>query len=141
MNGNPCKTRAISRFVTSRDFLTVTFLCNPRPAYIAGVTNPIFESGGSWDVLFDVASGRVIIHKDIHANFPPAVTPAPPSLLRAGTFKAEPLATSEDEFGRLPGGKEGGVAAQKSDFVAKADSADNLFMEEVSRSMSLSPVD
>jgi hypothetical protein len=63
--------------------------------------------------------GCVIIHKEIRANFLPAGAPAPHSLLRAGTFKAEPLAASEDDFAKLPFGKEGGVAAQKSEFVAR----------------------
>jgi hypothetical protein len=97
------------------------------PAYIAGVTNPIFESGGSWDLLFDVGSGRVIVSKDIHTTYPPVSTPAPPILSRTGTFKAEPQTNGEDELGRLPGSS----PALKSENVAKADSADNLFMEDV----------
>lgn len=34
------------------------------PGYIAGVTNPIFEKTGAWDVLFNISSGKVLIHDD-----------------------------------------------------------------------------
>jgi hypothetical protein len=93
------------------------------------VTNPIFESGGLWDLIFDVAGGRVIISKDIHLNFPTA-SGGPPPLLRAGTFQAVSALNGEDELGRSQG-KEGKDAGQKGDYVAKADNADNVFMEDV----------
>ena len=102
-----------------------------RPAYIAGVTNPIFESGGSWDLLLDIASGRVIISKDIHTSCPPTYTAPAPSLLRTGTFRVEHSTASEDDFGRI-GTKDGPPPGQKSELVARADSHDNMFMEDVS---------
>lgn len=102
--------------------------CLYRPGYIAGVCNPIFESSGSWDLLLDVGGSRVVVSKDIHTSFPPtsvAIPTSSPVLTRAGTVKAESSVGSEDDIGR---GKEG----QKSDFIARTDSADNLFMEDVS---------
>jgi len=100
------------------------------PAYIAGVTNPIFESSGSWDLLCDVASSRMIVSKDIHSSHPPSgIHAGPPSTLtRAGTLKAESSIGSEDELGRLPGREK---ETQKSDFTAKADNADNVFIEDI----------
>lgn len=117
MSGNRCR----KKFLSPPSIRVLTFV---RPAYVAGVTNPIFESGGSWDLLFDVGSGRVIVSKDIHANFPPISIPSPPALLRSGTFKAESSMAGEDEFGKLPG-REG------SNSTAKSDHPDNIFMEDV----------
>ncbi|ETW77958.1 hypothetical protein HETIRDRAFT_388025 [Heterobasidion irregulare TC 32-1] len=100
------------------------------PAYIAGVTNPIFESSGSWDLLCDVGTGRMIVSKDIHVSHPPLVIPtgAPPFIVRTGTLKAESSIGSEDDVGRVPGREK---EAQKNDYTAKADSADNVFIEDI----------
>ncbi|KAA1472050.1 spindle pole body interacting protein [Dentipellis sp. KUC8613] len=102
------------------------------PAYIAGVTNPIFESSGSWDLLCDVGTGRMIVSKDIHISCPPQTSPsgAPPLITRSGTLRAESSIGSEDDIGRVPG-RGGEVASQKSDFVAKADNPDNVFIEDI----------
>mmetsp|Transcript_12445 Transcript_12445/g.31025 ORF Transcript_12445/g.31025 Transcript_12445/m.31025 type:complete len:584 (-) Transcript_12445:117-1868(-) len=52
------------------DFLTV-------PGYIAGATNPIFESHPEWwDVLFDLDTGKVLI-STIGANGKPVASDAP----------------------------------------------------------------
>ncbi|KDQ58432.1 hypothetical protein JAAARDRAFT_193004 [Jaapia argillacea MUCL 33604] len=95
--------------------------------YIAGVTNPIFEQSGSWDLLCDVGTGRMVISKDIHVNHP--VTNHgplhPPLISRTGTLKAESSVGSEED------GKNKDGLGQKSDMVAKADSPDNLFMEDI----------
>jgi hypothetical protein len=95
------------------------------------VTNPIFESSGSWDLLCDVGGGRIVVSKDIHLSHPPSGGQAgPPSTLtRNGTLKAEPSISSEDDLGRIPGREK---EASKSDFTAKADNADNVFIEDVS---------
>lgn len=80
----------------------------------------------------DVGGGRVVVSKDIHTSFPPASVAlpiGPPLITRAGTLKPEGSLGSEDEIMRAAGAKEGG---QKSEFTAKTDSADNLFMEDVS---------
>jgi Stabilization of polarity axis len=102
-----------------------------RPAYIAGVTNPIFESSGSWDLLCDVGGGRIVVSKDIHSSHPPSGVQLGPSstLTRNGTLKADNSIGSEDDLGRIPGREK---EASKSDFTAKADSADNVFIEDVS---------
>jgi hypothetical protein len=49
--------------------------------------------------------------------------------MRAGTLRGESSIGSEDDLGRLPGREK---EAQKSDFTAKADNADNVFIEDVS---------
>lgn len=102
-----------------------------RPAYIAGVTNPIFESSRAWDLLLDIGNGTVTVAKDIHNTYPTTSGSAFSGgalISRAGTLKAESSLGSEDDIGRGGGG--GGA---KTDFVAKVDNnADNLFMEDVS---------
>ena len=92
------------------------------PAYIAGVTNPIFEQLGTWDVLFNIATGNVTISKDILTTYPP--TPpaagfgsASISRERAATLRTENSIGSEDGTGRD---------------ASKTDNADNLFIEDVS---------
>jgi hypothetical protein len=79
----------------------------------------------------DVGGGRIVVSKDIHTSFPPTsvATPiGPPLIIRTGTLKAEGSVGSEDEIGR---GREG----QKSEFTARTDSTDNLFMEDVSANL------
>lgn len=99
------------------------------------MTNPIFESAGSWDLLCDVGTGRMTVHKDIHNAWPPVPLPTAPGLLlpRAGTLKAEGSMSSEDDIGRISNQPRDTKEPQgsKSDFVAKADSADNIFIEDV----------
>jgi hypothetical protein len=76
----------------------------------------------------DVGGGRIVVSKDIHTSFPPTSVTSPISpqlILRTGTLKAEGSVGSEDDIGR---GREG----QKSEFTARTDSVDNLFMEDVS---------
>ena len=70
----------------------------------------------------------MIISKDIHSSHPTHGGP-PSTLTRVGTLKAESSIGSEDELGRLPGREK---ETQKSDFTAKADNADNVFIEDVS---------
>jgi hypothetical protein len=103
-----------------------------RPAYIAGVTNPIFETSAAWDILMDIGTARVVVHKDIHSSFPP--TTAPPAFVNpmmARPIKAENSTGSEDDIQRIAtrDGKEGG---QKGEFAAKPDCLDNMFIEDVS---------
>lgn len=102
-----------------------------RPAYIAGVTNPIFETSGSWDLLMDIGTARVVVHKDIHISFP--TTMAPPALVNTmipRPIKAENSTGSEDDIQRIAtrDGKDGN---QKSEFAARQDSLDNMFIEDV----------
>lgn len=90
-----------------------------RPAFIAGVTNPIFESSRAWDLLFDISSGNVTIAKDILATYPVA-TPAlgTPPITRSGTLKTETSVGSETDFER----KEG---------TAIITNSDKIFIEDV----------
>ncbi|EGO29734.1 hypothetical protein SERLADRAFT_365750 [Serpula lacrymans var. lacrymans S7.9] len=101
------------------------------PAYIAGVTNPIFESSGSWDLLMDIGTGRVVVSKDILTSFPPTTTPPAiiPLVTRSGTIKAESSVGSEDDIARIA--TRDGKEAQKADYSAKGDSLDNIFIEDV----------
>lgn len=48
---------------------------------------------------------------------------------RTGTLRAEASIGSEDELGRLSGRDK---ETPRSDYTAKADSADNVFIEDVS---------
>ncbi|KAI0044953.1 spindle pole body interacting protein [Auriscalpium vulgare] len=99
------------------------------PAYIAGVTNPIFEASGSWDLLCDIGAGRMVVSKEIHISHPPTGPPtgAPPLMIRTGTLKAESSIGSEDDIARLASRDKD----QKSDFTAKADNPDNVFVEDI----------
>lgn len=100
------------------------------PAYIAGVTNPIFESSRAWDLLLVIGAGTVTVAKDIHVTYPVSGFPAlgAPLLTRTGTVKAESSFGSEDDAGRVVGGKEGA----KSDFVSKTDNnVDKIFIEDI----------
>ncbi|KAF9027622.1 spindle pole body interacting protein [Hymenopellis radicata] len=97
------------------------------PAYIAGVTNPIFESSRAWDLLLDISTGHVVVAKDIHATYPttPGQAFNPPLITRSGTLKAEASLGVDDEMMKA-GGK------GPADFVPKADNnADSLFMEDI----------
>ncbi|KAF5355050.1 hypothetical protein D9756_005243 [Leucocoprinus leucothites] len=92
------------------------------PAYIAGVTNPIFETSRAWDLLFDISSGSVTIAKDIHTTYP-VVTPAfgAPPVTRSGTLKAETSVGSEADFDRKEGTKNEGITTN----------SDKIFIEDI----------
>ncbi|THH12133.1 hypothetical protein EW145_g183 [Phellinidium pouzarii] len=96
------------------------------PGFIAGVTNPIFESAGSWDLLCDIGSGRMVVHKDIYTSWPVVPPPPPPGsmLMRTGTIKVEPSAGNEEEMGRSS--SQINTPGSKSEFSGKADSSDNI---------------
>jgi hypothetical protein len=108
-----------------------------RPGYIAGVTNPIFESFGSWDILCDISTGRIAVSKDILQSHPVTAPALSNHILvaRSGTLKAEASLPSEEELGRLPSS-----APQRGDYTSKADSTDNLFIEDVRQLRSHPPV-
>lgn len=98
------------------------------PAYIAGVTNPIFESSKAWDLLLDISTGNVTVARDIHANWPVAqsLQISVPLITRSGTLKTEASVGSEEEIARIA--KEG----SKSDSALKDNSADRIFIDDVS---------
>ena len=88
------------------------------------MTNLIFESSRSWDLLCDVSTGRMVVSKDISAACPytPPPTLAPHLTNRTGTLKAESSIGSEEEFGKL-----------RTDYTSsKSENYDNMFMEDVS---------
>lgn len=100
------------------------------PGYIAGVTNPIFEAAGSWDLLCDIGTNRMVVHKDIFINHPASWTPTSNSLIvRTGTLKAESSVGSEEEVMRVQT-KDGG-SGQKPELAGRPDSADNVFIDDV----------
>ena len=112
--------------------LSLTFsrltLCSP--GYIAGVTNPIFEAAGAWDLLCDIGTNRMVVHKDIYANHPATWNPTSNQLIiRAGTLKAESSVGSEEEVVRVP--TKEGAAPQKPEVSAKQDHPDNIFIDDV----------
>ncbi|KAI0090336.1 docking domain of Afi1 for Arf3 in vesicle trafficking-domain-containing protein [Irpex rosettiformis] len=105
------------------------------PAYIAGVTNPIFEASASWDLLCDIGTSRMVISKDIHQNHPAGMPANPVQLIvRSGTVKAEGSLGSEEEMSR-PSKDLNPV--QKAEFVGKVETADNIFMEDIISAISL----
>lgn len=122
-SGRACKTRVPLVF---RE--TDAHICSP--GYIAGVTNPIFETAGSWDLLCDIGTNRIVVSKDIHLNHPASWSSSNPLIMRTGTVKAEGSIGSEEEAVRVPT-KEGG-STQKPEFAGRPDSADNVFIEDVS---------
>jgi hypothetical protein len=95
-----------------------------RPAYIAGVTNPIFLSSRAWDLLLDIGSGAVTVSKDIHTRYPLSNLPTIPSS-RSGTLKSDSSVASEDEVVRSS--KE-----SRTDGGGKIDyNADKNFIDDV----------
>jgi len=120
MNGRQCKFSAAQSLGQVANFFS-------SPAYIAGVTNPIFESSRQWDLLLDIGSGNVAVAKDIHMTYPATNTVGlgAPTVTRSGTLKAESSVGSEDDIARIT--REG----SKSDFAAKDNNADKLFIEDV----------
>ncbi|KAF8586594.1 spindle pole body interacting protein [Ramaria rubella] len=106
------------------------------PDFIAGVTNPIFESMPIWDVLCNIETGKISVNKDIRpAPPPPSLFPSPPPITpRSGTIKSDSSLDDEPVLGRAPAAsmqKESKDAAGAKDFVAKSDNPDNLFMEDI----------
>ncbi|KAJ2918021.1 hypothetical protein MD484_g2386, partial [Candolleomyces efflorescens] len=96
------------------------------PAYIAGVTNPIFESSKLWDVLLDISTGNVSVAKDIHATYPvpnPIMLSAP-LITRTGTLKTELSVGSEEEIAKIA--KEGAKADAYKD-----NNADRIFIDDI----------
>ncbi|KAF9067495.1 docking domain of Afi1 for Arf3 in vesicle trafficking-domain-containing protein [Rhodocollybia butyracea] len=107
------------------------------PAYIAGVTNPIFETSRSWDILCDISTGTVTVSKDIWLKWPvgPGVGIGSsgsgggliaPLLTRTGTLKAE--AAINDDVSKDGQGK--GDSKYAAD-LSGVNSADNIFIEDI----------
>ena len=80
----------------------------------------------------DVGTGRVVVSKDIHISFP--VVAVPPAIIplvpRSGIIRAEGSVASEEEIARIAT-RDGSQSNQKSDFAARSDNLDNMFIEDV----------
>ncbi|TCD66558.1 hypothetical protein EIP91_001226 [Steccherinum ochraceum] len=102
------------------------------PGYVAGVTNPIFESAGEWDLLCDISSSRIVVSKDIAIHHPPtAVAASAHSLNRTVTLKTEGSLGSEEDM--LRPSKDLPPTEKKGEY--KVDN-DNLFMEDITSAIS-----
>lgn len=103
--------------------------------YVAGVTNPIFENLPMWDVFCNIVTNTITVHKDIPTPAPaPSLFPVPPTLYSVttktgGVVRAD--TTLDDEFGRSGGISSAGPGGPKPDFVARQDSYDVHFIEDV----------
>lgn len=75
----------------------------------------------------------MVVSKDIHSNYPLIATGIPPVqlIMRSGTLKAEGSLTSEEDFVRP---SKDLTAVQKAELLGKAETTDNLFMDDVSPS-------
>ncbi|KAF8345805.1 stabilization of polarity axis-domain-containing protein, partial [Amanita rubescens] len=94
------------------------------PAYIAGVTNPIFLSSRAWDLLLDIGSGAVTISKDIHTRYPLSNLQIIQSS-RFGTLKSDNPIASEDEVART-------LKESRADSGTKIDyNADKNFIDDI----------
>jgi hypothetical protein len=122
MNGSPC---AYSNLRYLYYVLRLQHFCSP--AFIAGVTNPIFETSRQWDLFLDISTGNVTVAKDIHTTCPAMATIglSGPLTSRSSALKAESSVGSEDDITRLA--KEGSKADPGR------DNADKLFVDDVCR--------
>lgn len=123
------------------------------PGFIAGVTNPRFEDLPVWDLLFNIESGKVTICKDI--DIPPLFSPghARPTMTQSqssgsmgssfghaldGETKLSRAPTEMDTIsngmatlGMSAGGTIRGRDRAGTVLEAKVDSADSLFIDEL----------
>jgi hypothetical protein len=74
----------------------------------------------------------MVVSKDIHVNHPPIAPGVPPVqlVIRSGTLKAEGSIGTEEESGVRPSKELNAV--QKAEFLGKAETTDNIFMDDVS---------
>ncbi|PPQ68193.1 hypothetical protein CVT25_015025 [Psilocybe cyanescens] len=95
------------------------------PAYIAGVTNPIFETLRQWDLFLDISTGSVTVAKDIQTTYPTngLTSLGGPLITRSGTLKAESSIGSEEDISRMA--KEGTKDPNKD------NNADKLFIDDI----------
>ncbi|KAG8922709.1 hypothetical protein FRC01_013697 [Tulasnella sp. 417] len=107
------------------------------PGYIAGVTNPIYESLPIWDVLCHIDTGKITVHKDI-APVQPAISsfPSPPSLnMKSGQVTSvgddESRASVQMTAAMMVGGGSLGATGVKSEQAGKSDNYDVGFVEEL----------
>ena len=123
--------KGVRRIISYLIFFHLNLMhCAHRPGYIAGVTNPIFETTGSWDLLCDIGTGRMMVHKDIYTSWP-LTQASPPSVIqpRSGILRAEASPAGEDELRANLQSREG--QSGRTEIVAKSDNTDNIFIEDV----------
>ncbi|KAJ8454929.1 hypothetical protein ONZ45_g19115 [Pleurotus djamor] len=116
---------------TVADMTTVILRFALRPAYIAGVTNPIFESLRMWDVLFDIASGQVTVSKTIFSAYPLVHLPqiGGTSLVSrmAAPTRQESVVGADNDATKLPA-----TNGVKPEFLTRSEaSMDSLFIEDI----------
>lgn len=68
-----------------------------RPGYIAGVTNPRFEELRCWDLLCNVETGRITVHKDIEVA--PRLALTQNQISSASTALAGGIASASGSYG------------------------------------------
>ncbi|KAG8983591.1 hypothetical protein FRB90_005891, partial [Tulasnella sp. 427] len=107
------------------------------PGYIAGVTNPIYESLPIWDIMCHIDTGKVTVQKDI-SPVQPAISsfPAPPTLnVKSGQVTAvgedESRASVQMTAAMMVGGGSLGATGVKSELAGKSDNYDHGFVEEL----------
>lgn len=82
-----------------------------------------------WDVLCNIDTGKITIHKDI--KIPSITSSASASTLGLVPRTGFITVVAEEEINKAnPAQREGANA--KADFTARPDNADNQFMDEVS---------
>lgn len=120
------------------------------PYFIAGASNPVFETVPIWDVLCNINTGRIIVHKDI--RIPPSPPPLPstahispveritqgvgsgiPSTAGIGGTGAFPTppATLAPKSGVLRAEDEDARAVGGSGKADGSDSSDSALMEDI----------
>jgi hypothetical protein len=94
--------------------------------FIAGVTNPIFKSSPTWDLLLDISTGSVRVARDIYSTYPvSAGIPlglGVPNMVWTATFNTETSLGSEEDIIRSANVKDG----VKADFT-KADNSAGMY--------------
>ncbi|KAG8907144.1 hypothetical protein FRB99_005252 [Tulasnella sp. 403] len=107
------------------------------PGFIAGVTNPIYESLPIWDVLCNIETGKITVHRDISSVPPPISSfPTPPSLPpRSGSASApadeESRSSVQMTASMIVGGGALVGSGSKNEQSNKADNYDITFVEEL----------
>jgi hypothetical protein len=87
-----------------------------------------------WDLLCNIVTNTITVHRDISTPVPSVSTfPVPPTVTGLNTRTGVVRSENEDEFGKIGGSTQAGaVGGPKPDYIARLDSYDALFMEDVS---------
>ncbi|KAH8830839.1 mesa protein [Flagelloscypha sp. PMI_526] len=97
------------------------------PAYIAGVTNPIFTAFKTWDLLLDIGTGVVTVASEIHQTYPYVSPPSLTSLSRSGTFRGD-LSSSVNS---APKGSAAGAPSGVGEKVKEGETVDAAFIDDL----------